>query len=126
MASGWHKLARLFHADWKEIRTRGGQEFHKRSDLLRYRMGMLPGQITLPESDAPKGKFFFAAGAATGRADLIRRNLPDQADSIVREADEICQHRFRLLGYDIIDYGTEIDWLLDRVHGKRAPIDPRF
>ncbi len=126
MASGWHKLTRLFQADWKEIRTRGGQELHKRSDLLLYRVGIPPGRIALPESAAPKGKFFFATGAATSRADLIRRNLPDQADSIVREADEICQHRFRLLGYENLDYGAEIDWHLDHVHGKRAPLDPWF
>lgn len=126
MASGWHKLARLFRADWKEIRTRGGQEFHKRSDLLRYRMAMPPGWIPIPESAAPKGKFFFATGVATDRADLIRRNLPDQANSIMREADEICQHRFRLLGYENLDYGAQIDWHLDRVHGKRAPLDPWF
>jgi hypothetical protein len=125
VASARHKLARLFHADWKEIRTRGGQEFHKRSDLLRYRMGMRPEGIALREI-AAEGTFFFAPGEATGRAELLRRRLPDQAAAIVREADEICQHRFRLLGYENLDYGAEIDWHLDRVHNKRAPLEPWF
>jgi hypothetical protein len=125
VASARHKLARLFHADWKEIRTRGGQEFHKRSDLLRYRMGMRPDRIALREPVAV-GKFFFAPSEASVRAELLRQHLPHQAEAIVREADEICQHRFRLLGYENLDYGAEIDWHLDRVHGKRAPLEPWF
>ena len=126
MASGWHnKLSRVFHADWKELRTRGGQELHKRSDLLRYRVGMRPEPITLQESLA-EGEFLFPASAAADRSELLRQHLPDQAEAIVREADEICQHRFRLLGYENLDYGAEIDWHLDRVHDKRAPLDPWF
>jgi hypothetical protein len=134
VASGWHKLARVFGADWKEIRTRGGQELHKRSDLLRYRMGLGPGAIHVlaggsPATTAPaphRGKFFFTPGAAPERAKLLRKYLPEQAEDIVREADELCQHRFRLLGYENLDYGAVIDWHLDRVHGKRAPLDPWF
>jgi Heparinase II/III-like protein/Heparinase II/III N-terminus len=125
VAFGWHKLARLYHADWQEIRSRGGQELHKRSELLRYRMGMRPERIAL-QSPAAEGDFFFAGGAASARAGLLRLHLPDQVEAIVREADEVCQHRFRLLGYEGLDYGPEIDWHLDRVHGKRAPIDPWF
>ena len=75
---------------------------------------------------AEPGKFFFAASEAAKRAELLRQHLPDQAEAIVREADEICQHRFRLLGYENLDYGAEIDWHLDRVHGKRAPLEPWF
>src|SRR5208282_3624768 len=53
-----------------------------------------------------------------------------EAAEILREADEICDHRFRLLGYEnlrfTLDRGDEIDWHLDPVHGKRAPLDPWF
>jgi len=132
VASGWHnKLARLFRSDWKEIRTRGGQELHKRGDLLRYRMGRRAGTIQLPaaalqQPSAPNAKFFFDAGEASDRAALVRANLPDQAEAIIREADDICQHRFRLLGYENLDYGAAIDWHLDAVHNKRAPLDPWF
>jgi len=142
VASGWHnKLSRLFHSDWKEIRMRGAQELNKRSDLLRYRMGWRDGAIQLSAagsltgeppaaasraSAAPTAKFFFDVGEASERAALVRANLPDQAEAIVREADEICQHRFRLLGYENLDYGAEIDWHLDAVHDKRAPVDPWF
>lgn len=33
---------------------------------------------------------------------------------------------FRLLGYDNLDYGSEIDWHPDVVHGKRTPPIPWF
>jgi hypothetical protein len=124
---GWHnKLARISRMDWEEVRTRAEQELHKRSDLLRHRMGMRPKAIRLNESAAPAGKFFFTGGEAEKRAALVSQHLPEQAAEIVQEANEICQHRFRLLGYENLDYGTEIDWHLDRVHGKRAPLDPCF
>lgn len=119
-------LARALQMDWKEIHTRVGQELHKRSDLFRHRLGVRAESIRLRDSGAPEGKFFFTAGAAAERAELVRRHLPEEAADVVREAEEICRHRFRLLGYDNLDYGAEIDWHLDRVHGKRAPLDPCF
>ena len=132
MASGWHKLTRIFRADWKEIRTRGGQELHKRADLLRYRIGGTSGSIQIPqgksagEGSERKANFFFAPGNGVACAELVEKHLPDQAEAIIREANEICQHRFRLLGYENLDYGIGIDWHLDRVHGKRAPLAPWF
>ncbi len=110
--------------DWDELRTRAAQEFHKRSDFLRHRLGMKPAAIELRESAAPAGKFFFGGSQAADRAELLRQYLLQQAEEIVHEADEICRHRFRLLGYENLDYGSEIDWHLDRVHNKRAPLEP--
>ena len=125
MASGWHnKLARLSQMDWEEVRTRVGQEFHKRSDLLRYRLGIEPPAVRLSDSPSRKSRFFFAGSEIAERAGLLRTHLPEEAAGILREADEICGHRFRLLGFENLDYGSEIDWHLDRVHGKRAPLDP--
>jgi hypothetical protein len=112
--------------DWDEVRTRVGQEVHKRSDLLLYRMGMRPAVVRLDEPPSSQARFFFAGGEARERAELLRTHLPTEAAEILREADEVCRHRFRLLGYEDLDYGTQIDWHLDRVHGKRAPLDPWF
>jgi hypothetical protein len=125
VASGWHnKVARASRTDWDEVRTRVVQVLHKRSDLLRHQLGMHPAAIQLRESTAAAGKFFFTGRQAAERAELLRQHLPEQASEIVREADEICQHRFRLLGYENLDYGPEIDWHLDLVHNKRAPLEP--
>ncbi|MGA9990355.1 MAG: hypothetical protein WBP69_21455, partial [Terriglobales bacterium] len=133
MASGWQsKLTRVSRMNWEEVRMRVGQELHKQSDLLMHRMGVRNGAIRLnAESAARPGQFFFSASEFSGieiseRADLLRKHLPDEAAEILREADEICGHRFRLLGYENLEYGSEIDWHLDLVHGKRAPMDPWF
>jgi hypothetical protein len=112
--------------DWEEISTRVGQELHKRGDGLRHRLGMKPEAVFLQKSSAGTGKFFFPRAESAARAELVRQHLPEQAAEIVSEADEICQHRFRLLGYENLDYGAQIDWHLDRVHDKRAPLDPWF
>ena len=136
MASGWQsKLARVSRMDWEEVRVRAGQEFHKQRDLLMHRMGMRSGTMRLNAVSAARpGQFFFSASEISERAELFRQNLPGEATGILREADEICGHRFRLLGYENLcfnfDGGSgsdeDIDWHLDPVHGKRAPLDPWF
>ena len=57
---------------------------------------------------------------------LLRVHLPNEADTIIHEADNICRHEFHLLGYEKLDYGPNIDWHSDPVHGKRSPMTPWF
>jgi hypothetical protein len=159
--------------DWEEVRVRVGQELHKRRDLLMHRMGARAGAIRLnTNSTEPSGQFFFSNSEILERAELLQTHLPGEAAEILRLADEICGHRFRLLGYEGLDfslreapiqYATKsvnhrvhgdarrtpgldqtflksdgcnfadgnfnfkaINWHLDAVHGKRAPLDPWF
>src|SRR6202158_252120 len=136
MASGsQNKLARISRMDWEEVRVRAGQELHKRRDLLMHWLGVGAGAIRLNvDSAARPGQFFFSGSEISERAELLRKHLPDEATDILREADEICGHRFRLLGYENLDFtfdcgsgrDKDIDWHLDPVHGKRAPLDPWF
>jgi Heparinase II/III-like protein/Heparinase II/III N-terminus len=113
---------------WNEAGGRAVQEIHKRWDLARYRAG----RLRLPDSNhaepgAPEaGAFLFAADDLPRLVALLRERLPEQAAAIVREADELCCHRFRLLGYRDLDFGTPIDWHLDPVHNKRAPLKPWY
>ncbi len=114
---------------WDELNTRVGQEISKRLDLACYRIGMQrqTNGLRHPESrEATWGRFFFAPAHLPHLAYLLRKRLSAEVEGIIREADEICRHRFRLLGYTDVDYGTEIDWHLDAVHGKRAPLQPCF
>src|ERR1700682_560211 len=141
------KLARVYRMNWEEVRVRVGQEFHKHSDLLMHRLGMHAGAIRLKtDSAARRGQFFFSGSESSERAELVRKHLPDEAAEILREADEICGHRFRLLGYERLEFtldrgsgnfggdnfggdnlkDKDIDWHLDPVHGKRAPLNPWF
>ena len=132
MASGWQsKLARISRMQWEEVRVRLGQEFHKQSDLVRYELGTRAGAIRLDARSATRpGQFFFSDSEGSERAELVRKHLPHEAAAILREADEICGHRFRLLGYENLSFTPnsdgEIDWHLDPAHGKRAPLVPWF
>jgi hypothetical protein len=118
-------VARIGRMDRDEVSTRLAQEVHKLRDLTRHRLGIAPAAIAIGNTPA-EGRFFFERSEAAKRAPLIRQALPERATEIVGEAEEICQHHFRLLGYDGLDFGPEIDWHLDRVHNKRAPLDPWF
>jgi hypothetical protein len=112
---------------WDEVSTRVGQEASKRLDLASYRLGLqlVPNGLLRGET-VSNGEFFFSAQELTSRGDLLKTHLSLEVDNIISEADEILQHRFRLLGYENVEYGPEIDWHLDAVHGKRAPLKPWF
>jgi hypothetical protein len=126
------------HATWKdryrrllsmgpdELRERLRQQLTARSDLWRYRLGVgfTPEQQTDGAGKQPR--FFFSGDKIPRLCSLLRERLPSQAEAIIRSAERVCQHRFDLLGYEDLDYGKEIDWHLDRVHGKRAPRKPWF
>ena len=71
-------------------------------------------------------QFFFSADSIPELCARLRERFPKETDQIIKRAERICQHRFDLLGYKDLDYGTEIDWHLDRVHGKQAPRKPWF
>ncbi len=127
MTSGWHrKAARLRRMSWEEVRTRAGQEFAKRADLLRYRLGLGRTNIPLLSSPTREPRFFFTRDALPARLQLLRDKLPRETQLIIEEADAICRHAFNLLGYDKLQYGPEINWHLDPVHHKTAPLKPWF
>lgn len=108
-----------------ELRTRVSQAVNKRFDLVNYRLGRtFAGGALRPTAAQPK--FFFLPGELPERAALLKQHLPEQVALICKEADAICRHRFDLLGYTNLDYGTPIDWHLDAVHGKRAPLKPWY
>jgi len=111
---------------WDEVRTRVGQELHRHADFLRHKMGRPPASVRLLDAAPREGGFFFSRQEISVRVELLRNRLPEESQAILSEAEEICRHRFRLLGYDNLDYGAEIDWHLDRIHGKRAPLAPWF
>lgn len=124
MSAPWlKKWSRIKHLTWDEVHTRARQELGKRLDGTLPRVTFRPERIELAEN-GQRGNFFFSQRDLFERASLLRAHLPAEGESILNEADEICRHRFRLLGYVDLDYGTEIDWHLDAVHGKRSPLKP--
>lgn len=123
--AGRRLWSRLSNMSWDELETRVRQEVSKRLDVTLSSIGLRPGRNGLRSSISP-GYFFFSTDELRQRASLLREHLPREAADIVAEADEICHHRFRLLGYRDLAYGDEIDWQLDAVHGLRSPLIPWF
>src|SRR5262249_32738095 len=110
-----------------ELRTRLTQEISKRWDWYLYKAGYrAAGKYKAPFAIDRRTKFFFEAEQLAELTDAVREKLPHDADRIVRDAKSICSHRFPLLGYEKLDFGTPIDWHFDPVHEKRVPLNPWF
>jgi hypothetical protein len=113
-----------------EVRARISQEVSKRLDFALYTTGLGPRVPLLKPHSSATPKFFFGNGkdhdGPALRATLLREQLPQEAESIIHDADSICRHGFHLLGYETIDYGPIIDWHRDPVHGKHTPSKPWF
>ena len=60
------------------------------------------------------------ASVARWRTELERLGASERAE-LVRRADEICAHRFELLGSGPVDLGREIDWHRDFKSGRSWP-----
>lgn len=118
----WRRLATMSPT---EAFDRLRQGWSARFDLARSRVG-LSFEPKLRSAGPNAGQFFFDSGSVPSLCALMKARLPQQADWILAQAEQICRHRFDLLGYENLDYGTEIDWHCDRVHDKRAPLQPWF
>ena len=118
--SRWsHKVRRLAAMPLQEIADRARQRSSAQVDSWLY----LAGHEFAHPNDAndQSGNFFFSPGEVPELCELLRQRFPETAASIVWSAELACDHRFDLLGYPALDYGREIDWHFDPVHGKRAP-----
>jgi hypothetical protein len=127
MKNPWSGITvRILAMDWAELSDRVRQELRKRADAILFGLDMDPlrGEFLQPESGSHR--FFFRSEDIARWIDLLRERMPQQAEAIIRHAEKICRHHFDLLGYEDLDYGREIDWHLDRVHGERAPRDLWF
>lgn len=115
----WSRLAKM-NSD--EIATRTRQAVSKQIDLALHRLQIGPRVPKLLPL-AAGGNFFFNTRELLERISLLRRHLPREAETIVAEADEICNHRFRLLGFAPRDFGPEIDWHFTSL---AQPLEPWF
>jgi Heparinase II/III-like protein/Heparinase II/III N-terminus len=107
--------------DREELGDRVRQELSKRQDGILSSLGFDFAAISRNSSVSKSGNFFFGPDSIDSLLAVLRQRLSGQAEQIVHQAEKICQHRFDLLGYEDLDYGSVIDWHVDPVHGKRAP-----
>jgi Heparinase II/III-like protein/Heparinase II/III N-terminus len=109
-----------------ELFDRTRQFLVARLDAARYRTGKVFARTTKTAPEGANRVFFFAPADVPALCAALRQYFPAQAGDIVSRAENICRHRFDLLGYQNLDYGAEIDWHLDVVHGKRSPRRPWY
>jgi len=114
-------LRRLLQMTPTEIGGRARQETSKWVD--RHFSGLYPRD----QIDAPPGPLWSAAAFFRGAQDertgpLLDRRAPRARHRILSEAEALLRGHFDLLGYRHLDFGQPVDWHLDPVSGRRAPV----
>ena len=123
--SPWaRRMARLRSMSAAEIADRVRQATMAGADAWRRRRGHDFAPALTKENLGARGKFFFDPAELSVILGLLSQRFPSISRDIVMHAEQILVHRFDLLGYENLEYGTDIDWHLDIVHGKRAPRRP--
>src|SRR6266851_3749508 len=118
----WRKFGeRLSHMEPAELKERLRQAVAKRQDGLLYVLAFDFARGQRNSSGIGAGTFFWRPPSVEPILNLLRGRLPGYVERIVTQADKACQHRFDLLGYTDLEYGSPVDWHLDAVHGKQAP-----
>jgi hypothetical protein len=115
------RVARVAAMSSKEIRVRAAQEFFKRWDFARSKIAIQTRGRAGSAPFANRGRFFFQRDDVPGILQQLRASVPEAPARIIADADRILDHKFDLLGYSELDYGKEIDWHRDAVHGKSSP-----
>lgn len=65
---------------------------------------------------------FFEGAVSARTLDLIEDRMPGAREHVVAAANAICQGRFDLLGHRKLFFGDPVNWHLDPVSGRRAPL----
>ena len=67
---------------------------------------------------------FFTGATHPGTAALLTARFPDHPAELRAAADALVKRHFDLLGYRTLWFGDPIDWHLDPVRARRAPLVP--
>ena len=78
--------------------------------------------LLLRDFVAKSAVHFFPGASDVEIGELLDARVPGARDTLLAEADLIRNGRFDLLGYRALDFGDPVDWRLDPVAGKRAPV----
>ena len=139
------RLKKLLNTSLDELRVRGSQSlaafverrsWSDRSKLIsdeslpglldpnRFSAAKLVVPSELLELFRTRGNPAFFAGFDDQRATLegLRKYWPEAEERIVGDADRILSGYFNLLGFQGLYFGVPVDWHLEPVAGKRAPL----
>jgi hypothetical protein len=115
------RRARLIGLD--EICVRGRQEASK---WLERTGAITPTRGGPPAFDVERARALgprrFFEGAVSEATPRVIDRMAAVRDEIVRTADAACRGRFDLLGYSRLSFGDPVDWHLDPIAGRRAPL----
>ncbi|HEX4900851.1 MAG TPA: alginate lyase family protein, partial [Pyrinomonadaceae bacterium] len=139
MSTVGHKFKKLRRLDFDEVRVRGAQKLSALAERHGWSsLGHLPTDNaflklldgTRQQADEYLEHFrsrtrpaFFAGfdnREATSR--VLNSRWPLFAADLVKRADRITEGRFDLLGLEQLSFGNPIDWHLEPIAGKRAPL----
>ena len=133
------KLHKLRQVGFDELRVRGSQAFAAFAErqnwssrsklisddaLLRLFDGGLrsTSDLLIHFRDRTSPKFFASFTDPRATINELRRRWPDAETEIVERADRIVAGYFDLLGFRNLSFGNPIDWSLEPIAGKRAPL----
>jgi hypothetical protein len=136
------KLQKLRHVGIDELRVRGSQfvaafaERHGLSsraklmsntaflELLSFERVALRSPLELRDyfRNRVGPKFFPAFDNPAGTVSEFKKRWPDVATELVQRANGITANHFDLLGLRQLSFGVPIDWHLEPLAGKRAPL----
>jgi Heparinase II/III-like protein/Heparinase II/III N-terminus len=117
------RLRRLARMRVSELAGRSRQEALKR--LERAGWATLPAprlEVSLADWQAAAPGRFFQGAASAAAPSLVAARWPAACESITRATEQVCRKRFDLLGYRDLSFGDPVDWHLDPVSGRRAPL----
>ena len=146
------KLQRLLTMSLPELACRGRQETSKWLERLGVTPGTIgrPGTIFRQIGWAPSlagfdariqagdleeaarmlleqfktvgGNRFFDGVVSEQTSGLVAQQMREAHNQTVAAAEMVCQRRFDLLGYQGLRFGDPVDWHLDPISGRRAPL----
>ena len=120
------KPQRILRMGPAEISCRARQEASKRIDrLVDPHRRSLGAPIPIERASQwvdEMGRHFFSGPGEPGVPALLLERLPESAHRIVAAADRTLEKRFDLLGYRDLSFGDPIDWHLDPVAKRQAPL----
>lgn len=149
MSNAFEKLKKLKGRSWSEIRTRGEQVLSVYSEQIGLRT-KIPTDSDLKQllnknkfkSKNPsiedlfnqfyensQTSFFVSFRQKREIIDLYRLlygndaiDAGNEKYQVVEKADRILEGKFDLLGYENLNFGTEIDWHYEPVSNKKSPL----
>lgn len=112
---------RLLQMGPAEVYGRARQEISKWAE--RHAPGPRPGSGRRARlvAELPSRRFFPGA-LDPGTLTALDRLVPESRRRVLAAAESLLGNRFDLLGYRALSFGDPIDWHLDPVSGRRAPL----